>query len=234
MYNESTKEYTFFYDAGAVVTITYDAEVLNGAVADTNAQAKNAVKITYETYDGTNSSVIPDPDPDDGEDPKAEETVQTRALTIQKTDYYENELTGATFKIHVGDTVIDVVKESDGVYHKADSDEIADKKTEKDGIVTDDGSGKIIIKGLDVDTAYSVEEVTAPEGYNKLESYATVETSGSGTDKDFVELVVYNTTGGTLPSTGGMGTTIFYVTGGILVVAALVVLITKKRMDAQN
>ena len=42
---------------------------------------------------------------------------------------------------------------------------------------------------------------------------------------------VVNTTGLELPETGGMGTTIFYIVGGILVVGAGVLLITKKRME---
>ena len=43
---------------------------------------------------------------------------------------------------------------------------------------------------------------------------------------------VENFTGSTLPSTGGMGTTLFYVFGGIMVLAAVVLLVTKKRMAA--
>jgi LPXTG-motif cell wall-anchored protein len=42
---------------------------------------------------------------------------------------------------------------------------------------------------------------------------------------------VINNAGTLLPSTGGMGTTLFYVIGGLLVVAAAVLLITKKRMS---
>ena len=42
---------------------------------------------------------------------------------------------------------------------------------------------------------------------------------------------VENKTGTTLPSTGGIGTTIFYVVGGGLMVAAAILLITKKRME---
>ena len=41
-----------------------------------------------------------------------------------------------------------------------------------------------------------------------------------------------NTKGVELPSTGGIGTTIFYVVGAILVIGAGVVLITRRRMDA--
>ena len=41
---------------------------------------------------------------------------------------------------------------------------------------------------------------------------------------------VENKAGTTLPSTGGMGTTLFYVVGGLLMAAAAVLLIAKKRM----
>ena len=41
---------------------------------------------------------------------------------------------------------------------------------------------------------------------------------------------VVNKSGSTLPETGGIGTTIFYVLGSLLVVGAGVVLITRKRM----
>ena len=40
--------------------------------------------------------------------------------------------------------------------------------------------------------------------------------------------------GVTLPSTGGMGTTVFYVVGGLLVAGALVLLIVKKRMNIKE
>ena len=45
------------------------------------------------------------------------------------------------------------------------------------------------------------------------------------------EVKVLNNTGAELPSTGGIGTTIFYVLGGVLVVGAAVLLVTKKRME---
>ena len=43
---------------------------------------------------------------------------------------------------------------------------------------------------------------------------------------------VLNQSGTKLPSTGGMGTTVFYVVGGILVVGAVVLLVARKRMTA--
>ena len=45
------------------------------------------------------------------------------------------------------------------------------------------------------------------------------------------EVKVLNQSGTELPSTGGIGTTIFYIVGGVLVVGAVVLLVTKKRMN---
>lgn len=44
-------------------------------------------------------------------------------------------------------------------------------------------------------------------------------------------IVVQNKAGVELPSTGGIGTTIFYIVGGVLLVGAAILLITKKRMS---
>ena len=43
---------------------------------------------------------------------------------------------------------------------------------------------------------------------------------------------IENNTGTELPSTGGVGTTIFYVIGGLLMAVAVVLLVTKKKMSA--
>ena len=49
-----------------------------------------------------------------------------------------------------------------------------------------------------------------------------------------VKITVENKSGATLPSTGGMGTTLLYVIGSVLVVGAAVLLIVKKRMGAEK
>lgn len=98
------------------------------------------------------------------------------------------------------------------------------------------GTEKITIKGLDKKTYY-LEETKAPGGYNKLKERKEVDlTNGSITatreDNFFTGGVqVENKSGTTLPSTGGMGTTLFYVVGGLLMVCAVVLLVTKKRME---
>lgn len=103
--------------------------------------------------------------------------------------------------------------------------------------LTTDANGKIEIAGLDADTYY-LRETAAPAGYNKLANDVEVKivptktSDGKSMTLTPVTAKVENKSGTELPSTGGMGTTIFYVLGGILVVVAAVLLITKKRMNA--
>ena len=83
------------------------------------------------------------------------------------------------------------------------------------------------INGLDTDVTYELHENKAPTGYNVLPSSVEVKAGETG----FVHQDIENNKGSVLPSTGGMGTTIFYVVGGILVVGAAVLLISKRRMS---
>ena len=85
------------------------------------------------------------------------------------------------------------------------------------------------IKGLDSDvTDYQLVETKAPTGYNQLEAPIPVT---ANEQHKFVHQDVENNQGSQLPSTGGMGTTIFYVIGGILVLAAAIILISKRRVQ---
>ena len=124
-------------------------------------------------------------------------------------------------------------------------------ETEPDTIFT--------FSGLD-DGYYRLTETKAPEGYNKLESpieftisathdenssdpkltdltgnvtsgEATFTSSLTGETDGSLTTNVVNKSGTQLPSTGGIGTTIFYVVGGILMVGAAILLITKKRAE---
>ena len=126
-------------------------------------------------------------------------------------------------------------------------------------LVESDAEGKINLKGLDADTYYLVE-VTAPKGYNKLDSKITV-TVDSDSDLDdavtgdqkhhaedivtpislkndtdangSVHADVRNNEGTVLPSTGGRGTAVFYILGSILVIGAGVLLVARRRMKDQ-
>ncbi len=112
------------------------------------------------------------------------------------------------------------------------------EKTSATKLVTPD-SGKFAIKGLDSDTYY-LEETTAPAGYNTLKDPVKVVIASDGKvtyGKDGTaanpDVKVLNQSGTELPSTGGIGTTIFYVLGSVLVVAAGILLVTKKRMGSE-
>ena len=108
-------------------------------------------------------------------------------------------------------------------------------------------AGDITINGLDDATVYYLYETKAPAGYNRLTAAVRFEITATYSDagdnctsvtatvnndpQPSVSVSVRNNKGSTLPSTGGIGTTIFYVIGGGLMAVAAVLLVTKKRMN---
>ena len=115
--------------------------------------------------------------------------------------------------------------------------------------------GYLVFTGLNAGE-YTLTETKTPEGYNTIapitfkisatQTGSTVAVGGSiswSSNKDVIVLdqtngvfdaTIENQAGLELPSTGGMGTTLFYVLGSILVLGAGVLLITKKRMSAEK
>ena len=109
-------------------------------------------------------------------------------------------------------------------------------------------AGNITIKGLDDATEYYLYETKAPAGYNRLTDAVkfkiTADYDETGKNCTSVttkvnedapqaglSITVKNNKGAALPSTGGIGTTLFYVIGGGLMAVAAVLLVTKKRMN---
>lgn len=126
--------------------------------------------------------------------------------------------------------------------------------------LTSDGNGLFKVIGLDAGT-YKLREIAAPAGYNLLsqdvevvitagtennqswngtpsEALKTLAVTANGTagtgnpDAGIASITIANNKGNTLPETGGIGTTVFYVLGSILVIGAVVLLVSKKRMNA--
>lgn len=103
-------------------------------------------------------------------------------------------------------------------------------------------TGEFNIQGLKPGT-YWLEETAAPKGYNKLAKrievkiveHGTLVIDGKTTENNspINKVNVENKSGSILPSTGGMGTTIFYIAGAFLVLISGVVLIAKKRTDSK-
>ena len=185
----------------------------------------------------------------------------TFKMGINKVDKGGNTLTGAKFVLSKSGTikVTDLACDDNGVPTNT-SDLIGLVKTggsayrialagETD-IVYAIEAGSPVIKGLDDSVNYYLYETKSPAGYNLLSEpvsfriaaqyssdgttlsagYPTV-TIGNGEPSTTLSTNVVNQSGAELPSTGGMGTTLFYVLGAVLVVGAGVLLITKKRMS---
>lgn len=121
------------------------------------------------------------------------------------------------------------------------------------GKLTTNATSNVTVKGLDKGT-YFLKETATPVGFNGLTSDVEVQIDSScntlsgatytvkykmanANDEDFTDtddekvVPIENNRGTTLPGTGGIGTTIFYVIGGGLMAAAAILLITKKRME---
>ena len=88
-------------------------------------------------------------------------------------------------------------------------------------------TGMIEVKGLK-NGDYYFEETEAPLGYNRLTERTEVVTI---TDAD-AEIAVDNYTGLELPETGGIGTRIFYIVGGLLIIAGVAYFIVRRKASA--
>lgn len=188
------------------ITVTYDATINKDAVVDSADGNSNTAKIEYSEQE--DEDIV---------------YVETYDFKLFKTDGTQF-LDGAGFKLYdaaTGGNQITLGKDNTGYYVDAASDE---------EIMVDSANG-VNIRGLAPGTYY-VEETTVPDGYNKLAAREAVTITTGATAA--VEITVVNNAGAVLPTTGGIGTTIFYIVGGILVVGAIVVLVTRRRMSAEK
>ena len=215
-----------------VVTVTYYAQINKNAKIADEANV-NKAKVEY----GTNSHTEYD----------TTETYVWKMNIVKYTMEQETEkkLAGATFQLsrdEAGAQVIKLVKVDDTTYRLA-------LATETEGVVdtiTTGETGELVINGL-ADGTYYLTETKAPRGYNLLREPVKVtighkDANGKLTETSFVAdqtetdtsgvVKVENNAGAELPSTGGIGTTVFYVLGSAMALGAVILLVTKKRMAA--
>lgn len=241
-YDEDNSQ--FKYNNGATVTITYTAKVTEKADIDGKGNT-NKVTVTWTTKGGT--------EPGPGE-LKQEETIYTYAIALKKVNNKGTALPGAVFEFPF---YVQSTADADGAYIYAGTAE-GDGLTNQ---ITTPENGVIIVKGVKSGSYKITEfkapagynKLTAPVTVEAVQTgssstHTTVYLDENGnitnteTDKKTevnvdidtiaaTAVVVVNKAGTELPSTGGMGTTIFYVLGAVLVVGAGVLLVTKKRMS---
>ncbi len=217
-----TETYLDSITAQTDITITYSA-ILNGNAVISTATNKNKTTLTY----GAGTTSVED-----------ETSTATFMFNLVKTDSANKLLDGAEFELYdakTGGNKIALVKEANGNYRIATAAEKA-----VDGFsssIIDVVNGEAVVEGLDANTTYYLQETATPAGYNTLAERAEVKMENANLTATVTDGVwtsggvhVVNNAGSELPSTGGMGTTLFYVVGISLMLGAAVLLITKKRM----
>jgi fimbrial isopeptide formation D2 family protein/LPXTG-motif cell wall-anchored protein len=197
---------------GQDIVITYSATVTDAALSDTDRDNKATLK-----YDNNNYVLV---------DKVDYVTWYTGIVKVDGADTTKK-LEGVKFTLACNDEAFNVTKIGDYYVPGGDSNE-----------VVTDANGLIIIRGLDnEDQVFVLTETETQEGYNLLagpkkltlvqETTGTTAVATDGFDQ------VENNKGATLPSTGGIGTTIFYIVGGLLIVAAAVFFVVRRKGDAE-
>jgi len=211
-------------NAGKTVTLTYNAIINEDAVVGTSLT--NTAELKYDEY---NSVTVGEEDAD----------VKTFGFTVKKVD--------GTTKDPLTSTADDPIKfsltrlEGEGDNAKTyyytvptsseNNEELRFQETENT-VAVDYSAGTFTFAGLAAGT-YTLTETETVDGYNLLTDAITVTigengaVTAPGAEGDVV--TVENNAGVELPSTGGIGTTIFTVVGATLMIGAAVLFVTKKR-----
>ena len=229
--------------AGKYILVEYsavlnsNAAINNDNVTGTNNGNINKVYLTYSNNPRNES--------ENGQTPEDTVIVFTYKIEATKVDgETKKALEGVTFRIYKmsGDKKLYAQVENGKLNGWVGT-------ANENCVLTSGEDGKFSLAGLD-DGTYFIEEINPLPGYNSIDPVeiqvngntkngqngngATSElesvafTVGSETQN---AITIVNNAGTTLPSTGGMGTTVFYVVGGGLMAVAVVLLVTKKRME---
>ena len=218
---------------GSVITVKYESTLNENAVIG-SAGNPNTANLEFSNNPNNEQGG------ETGETPDDTVIVFTFKTIINKVDGENQSLTGAEFTLE-----------------KKIKDDTAEGgfRWEAVAVVKDDKGTEFTFSGLD-DGDYRLTETVTPAGYNTIapieftiiaehdassDNPTLASLNGNATTGEItftsnisdgsLSADVVNQSGATLPETGGIGTTIFYSVGGLLVVVAGILLITRKRMS---
>lgn len=216
--------------AGSKITVEYTSKLNDKAVL---GSAGNPNKMHLEYSNNPND----EQGGETGKTPDDTVIVFTYKTVINKIDSEGNPLQGAEFTLEKV---------------------LSDGSTKTVGVIKNAEGTTFTFKGLD-DGDYILKETQTPEGYNTISDIKFTITANHDVLSDAPELKdltgnkvsgeitltpnktegsltsdIVNKKGSELPETGGMGTTVMYLVGGVLVAGAALLLITKRRMDADR
>ena len=197
---------------GKTIVINYTGTVNSNAVI---ADAANPNKATIKW--GNVDNPLTDED---------EVEVWSAKITVKKVDGDGKPLEGAGFILKNASNKY--YKNTDGIVSWVDAE---DDATEIFPVkaTADATEAAASFTGL-ANGTYTLIEKTVPTGYNKAaDSTVTIKDADAEDLNLAVETTVTNNSGAELPSTGGIGTTIFYILGGLLVIGAAVILVARRK-----
>lgn len=228
-----TANYTFAYSDND----TKFAIDLSNMINDANSNAGKQVVITYKVVVTSDNDKITNTATagHEGKDNFGSKTVETYEGNITLTKTNEDggvKLAGAGFEVRKDSQTSDALKFtklSDGVYKYNPNGDVTEIVTVADGTVK--------VQGLDVGTYY-FKEITAPKGYSINTTDAVAELKlAEGTTSATAALTattnMKDTKLNALPSTGGIGTTIFTIGGCAIMIAAAYMFFVSRRKEEQ-